>query len=449
VGDPLSQNVSLQARYIQIDVPQGRLAKGDDMADDNDKAREIIMPEAVLPVSKGLLAGAQHVIAMFGATALAPILMGFDPNVCLLASGVATILFFLIVGGKIPSYLGSSFSFIAVVIAVTGYTGQGINPNISVALGGIIGAGVLYAIIGLLVIIFGYSWIRTLMPDVLTGSIVAVIGLNLAPVAVSSISGSEFDVWCGVLAIVAVCVASVYAPGFLGRLPIFIGGGVSYLIYYIYCNVFELGGTPIDFSRFHESPWLGVPNFTAPTFELSAILSIAPVAFILVAENLGHVKAVSASISRNLDDYLGRAFVGDGVATVLSGCVGGTGVTTYAENIGVMGVTRNYSSATFVIAGCFAIVFGFSPAFGALLLTIPAPILGGLSFVLFGLITATAGRIWVDANVDFTLPRNLLTVGVTLVIGSGNLSLQVWNFSIGGIATAMIASLILYHSLRK
>ena len=414
------------------------------------KKSDIIYPEDNLPFVSNLIAGLQHVIAMFGATVLGPLLMGFNPNVAIFFSGVATLVFFFAVRGRIPSYLGSSFSFIAAVIAATAYSGSGVNPKIAVALGGIIVAGAIYAAIGLVVILVGFKWIERLMPPVLTGAIVAIIGLNLAPVAVHQINGSMFNELFGLFTICAVALSAVYLRGFAARLPILIGGGFSYLVYFLFCNIGQMG-KEIDFSGVASAAWFGLPQFTAPVFDLTAIFLIAPVAIILVAENLGHIRAVGAMTGRDLDPYLGRAFMGDGFATIISGCFGGTGVTTYAENMGVMAITKNFSSRTFVVAALFAIFFGLSPKFGAAIQTIPLPVLGGLSFVVFGLITATAGRIWVENKVDFTIPKNLITVGVAIVIGAGDLGLKFGNFAFGGIAVATFCSLILYHilSLRK
>jgi putative pyrimidine permease RutG len=386
------------------------------------KTEGTIMPEERLPPAQTFIVGVQHVVAMFGATVLAPILMGFDPNVSILFSGVATLIFFLIVGGRVPSYLGSSFSFIAVVIAATGYAGQGPNPNIGVALGGIIAAGAVYTAIGIVVALAGHRWVERVMPPVVTGAIVAVIGLNLAPIAVKGVSGSAFDSWMGLLTVVAVGVVAVYAPGLWRRLPILVGGAVAYLVYLVLANGFGLG-KPIDFGGLATAAWFGRPNFAAPVFEAGAMALIAPVAIILVAENLGHIKAIGAMTGRDLDPYLGRAFIGDGVATMVSGAAGGTGVTTYAENMGVMAVTRIYSSLIFLVAAAIAILLGFSPKFGALILTIPGPVIGGLSIVVFGLIAATAGRIWVENGVDFAQARNLIVVGVALVLGAGDLAL--------------------------
>lgn len=407
-----------------------------------------VAPDERLPWGQTVALGVQHVFAMFGATVLAPVLMGFDPNVAILFSGVGTLIFFLVVGGRVPSYLGSSFAYIAVVIAATGYAGQGPNPNIGLALGGIMASGVLYAAIALVVMFAGYGWIERLMPPVVTGAVVAVIGLNLAPVAIRQMSGSGSDVGIGVLTILAVGAVAVYAPGTLRRLPILLGGLIGYLAYLALAN--GLGrGSALDFSPVAAAAWVGGPRFASPEFSAEAMTLIAPVAIVLVAENLGHVKAVAAMTGRNLDRYLGRAFLGDALATVVAASRGGTGVTTYAENIGVMAVTRVYSTLLFIVAALFAIGLGFSPKFGALVLTIPPAVLGGISTVLFGLIAATGGRIWVENRVDFSSARNLVTAGVTLVLGAGDFSVKLGGFSLGGIGTATFGAIILYQLLRE
>jgi uracil-xanthine permease len=407
----------------------------------------VIAPDERLPLPQTLALGLQHVVAMFGSTVLAPLLMGFDPNVAILFSGIGTLIFFVLVGGRVPSYLGSSFAFIAVVIAATGYSGSGPNPDLGVALTGIIAAGTLYAIIGLIVMAAGYRFIDRLMPPVVTGSIVAVIGLNLAPIAVKGISGSPFDAWMGIATIVLVGLVAVRAPGLARRLPILLGGIAGYLLYALFTNVLGMG-KPIDFAGVANAAWLGVPNFTAPVWNANAIALIAPVAVVLVAENLGHIKAVAAMTGRDLDRYLGRAFVGDGLATMVAGSGGGTGVTTYAENIGVMAVTKVYGTLLFVVAALFAILLGFSPKFGALISTIPGPVLGGLSIVVFGLITATGGRIFVQNRVDISRPRNQVKAGVTLTIGAGDLALKLGGFTLGGIGTATFGAIILYQLFR-
>jgi uracil-xanthine permease len=422
------------------------------------KREGIIGPDERLPWPQTIALGVQHIFAMFGATVLAPILMGFDPNTAILFSGVGTLLFFVVVGGRIPSYLGSSFSFITVVIAASAYAGAGPNPNLAVALGGIVAAGAVYAVIGLIVMRIGYAWVEFLMPPVVTGAVVMVIGLNLAHIAVGDIgalpswaAGAKYDAFAagmGLFTVLAVAFVTVYAPGLLRRLPILVGGIVGYLVYLVLANGLGMTTAVIDFKALGDAAWIGMPNLTAPRFESNAIFLIAPIAIVLVAENLGHVKAVAAMTGRNLDPYLGRAFLGDGLATMLAGAGGGTGVTTYAENIGVMAVTRIYSSLVFVIAGVVAVVMGFSPKFGALIGTIPTPVIGGLAIVLFGLIAVTGGRIWVQNKVDFSESRNLVTAGVALTLGAGDLTLNAGDFSLGGIGTATFAAIIVYQLLR-
>ncbi len=412
------------------------------------KREGIIAPDERLPWGQTIFVGLQHVLAMFGSTILAPIIMGFNPNTAIFFSGIGTLLFFVIVGGRVPSYLGSSFSFIALVIAASGYSGKGLNPHIDVALGGIIAAGVVYAIIGAIVIFVGYKWIEYLMPPAVTGVVVAVIGLNLAPVAIADVGTSQFDTVMALITILAVALVAVYAPGPLRRLPILLGGIIGYLIYLLFANGFGLGKV-INFTNLSNAAWIGLPSFTAPTFQPNAMALIAPVAIILVAENLGHVKAVSAITGRNLDKYLGRAFLGDGLATIIAGFGGGTGVTTYAENIGVMAVSRIYSTLIFIVAAVVALLLGFSPKFGALIATIPAGVLGGLAIVLFGLIAATGGRIWVQNRVDFSSSRNLITAAVALTMGAGNFIINIGSFSLGGIGTATFSAIILYQLLRE
>jgi putative pyrimidine permease RutG len=413
-----------------------------------EKTGGVIAPDERLPWGQSILVGLQHVLAMFGSTVLGPILMGFNPNTAIFFSGIGTLVFFLVTGGNVPSYLGSSFSFIAVVIVATAYSGKGPNLHIDVALGGIIASGVVYAIIAIIVVFVGYRWIEKLMPPAVTGVIVAVIGLNLAPVAVADASKTPFDIWMALLTLLVLALIAIYAPGPLRRLPILIGGIIGYLVYLLFANGFGLG-TPIDLSPVGQAAWIGLPSFVAPSFHANAMVLIAPVAIILVAENLGHVKAVSAMTGRDLDPYLGRAFLGDAIATIISGFGGGPGVTTYAENIGTMAVSRIYSSLVFVIAAIVALLLGFCPKFGALIGTIPTGVIGGLAFALFGLIAATGGRIWVQNRVDFTKTRNLITVAVALTMGAGNFTINIGNFALGGIGTATFSAIILYQLLRE
>lgn len=406
----------------------------------------VVMPDERLPWNTAIPMGVQHLVAMSGSTILAPLLMGFDPNVAILFSGIGTLIFFLCTGGRMPSYLGSSFAFIAVVIAVSGYAGSGPNANMGPALGGIIAAGALYALIGAIVMATGTGWVERLMPPAVTGAIGAAIGLNLAPVGVQGIQGTGAHMVVALLTLLSVAVFSTYGTIATRRVSILMGIAVGYLAVLVMGNGLGLL-PPIDFSALSAAPWVGMPAFQSPTFETSAMLLVAPVALILVAENLGHIKAIGGMTGQNMDRFIGRGFIGDGIATMVSGAGGGTGVTTYVENMGVMAVTRVFSTLVFVIAALVAIMLGFSPKFGALLQTIPEPVLGGLAVAVFGLIAAAMIRLWVDNKVDFSDPRNLFTVGITLIFGSGDFSFTIGSFAIGGIGTATLAALVMYQLL--
>jgi uracil-xanthine permease len=430
----------------------GNMKKAAEPANPYSKALDgVIQPDEAPPLPQNIVLGVQHVFAMFGATVLGPLLMGFDPNTAILFSGVATLVFYVVVGGKVPSYLGSSFAFIAAVTAATGYSGSGANPQIQLALGGILVAGVIYALVGVIVQITGTKVVNWLFPPTVTGAIVGIIGLSLARVGVQQLGSDPVGAAIGLSTVTVVAVAAVYTRGFLRRIPILIGAVFGYGSYFLVANL--MGRLkPIDFSAVLASPWIGLPTFKTPVFDITAISLIAPVAIILVAENLGHVKAIGGMTRRDLDPYLGRAFIGDGLATIISAAGGGTGVTTYAENMGVMRLTRNFSSLTMVVAAIIAIMLGLSPKFGELIKTIPLPVLGGLSFVMFGIITATAGSIWQQGRdagrVDFDDMRTLIVVGVALVMGAGDLTITVGKMALGGIVTATLAAVFLYHITR-
>ena len=421
----------------RFDFPRWQLTHG-----------SIVAPDERLPAGQTLVMGVQHAVAMFGATVLMPLLMGLDPNLSVLMSGIGTLLFFLVTGGRVPSYLGSSAAFVGVVIAVTGFSGQGLNPHLSVALGGIIACGLVYTAIGLVVMKLGTRWIERLMPPVVTGAVVMAIGLNLAPIAIRSVSATPFEGWMAVLTVLCIGLVAVFTRGMIQRLLILMGLIAACLLYAVLTNVLGLG-KPIDFTLLDQAAWFGLPQMTSPTFSGQAVMLIAPVAVILVAENLGHLKAVAGMTGRNMDPYIGRAFVGDGLATMLSGSVGGSGVTTYAENIGVMAVTKVYSTLVFAAAAGIAILLGFSPKFGALIHTIPGPVIGGASIVVFGLIAVAGARVWVQHRVDLSSNGNLIMVAVTLVLGAGDFALHLGGFTLGGIGTATFGAILLNALLNR
>jgi uracil-xanthine permease len=394
---------------------------------------DVVAPDERLrmPVMLGL--GAQHILAMFGATALVPVLTGFPVTTTIFFSGIGTILFNLITRNRVPSYTGSSFAFIAPVIAAKAEGG------VPAALGGILCAGVAVFLVGLLVDRAGYRIIEFLLPPVVTGAIVALIGLNLAPVA-----KDQFEQQAGIalFTLVAILLIGVAFKGFVSRLSVFLGVAAGYAFAAI------LG--KVDWSGVESADWFGFPDFTTPTFNGRAIILIVPaVLLVLLAENAGHVKAVASMTERNLDDQIGKSFMGDGVATTIAGAFGGSGTTTYAENIGVMGFTRVYSTLAYLIAGTIAIALGLLPKFGAAISAIPIGVLGGAVTVLFGMIAVLGGRIWIEARVNFRDPVNLVTAAVALVVGAGNYVLNWGDYEFAGIALGTLAAIVIYQVLRR
>jgi uracil-xanthine permease len=396
------------------------------------RSGEVVRPEERLHWPNMMGIGVQHILAMFGATALVPVLTGFPVTTTVFFSGIGTILYAFITRNRVPSYTGSSFAFIAPVIAAKAQGG------VPAALGGILCAGVALFFVGLIVDRVGFRVIEALLPPVVTGAIVALIGLNVAPIA-----KTQFSAQAGIalVTLVTILVIGVALRGFVSRLSVFLGVAVGYAFAGI------LG--KVDWSSVHHAAWFGLPNFVHPTFNGRAILLIVPsVLLVLIAENAGHVKAVAAMTERNLDPLIGRSLMGDGVATTVSGLFGGSGTTTYAENIGVMGLTRIYSTLAYVIAGLVAISLGLLPKFGAAISAIPVGVIGGAVTVLFGMIAVLGARIWIEGRVDFRDPVNLVTAAVALTIGAGNYTLNWGDYSFAGIALGTLATIVVYQVLR-
>lgn len=360
----------------------------------------VVFPEQSLPTGRTIGLGFQHVIAMFGATVLAPVLMGFDPNLAVFFSGIGTFIFLLIVRGRIPSYLGSSFAFIGPVLAAKSHGG------VPAALGGIAAASVVYFIIGMLVKTrTGTRAIQILMPPPVTAAVVAVIGIGLAPVA----WGSASKDWTLALITLAVAIfVAVATRGFTKLIPILIAVVVGYLAAALMGKV--------DFSGVAAAAWFGLPSFVTPTISLEAVSLIVPVVVMLVAENIGHVKAVSAYMDRDLTPEIGNAFIGDAVGTFVSALGGGTGQTTYAENIGVMSITKVYSIRPLQVAAATAIFLGLVPKFGALILSIPTPVMGGISLVLFGMIAGASTKVISSATEDWGSLENFGVYGISIAV---------------------------------
>ena len=393
------------------------------------KPSSVVAPEERLSWSRTIGIGMQHVIAMFGATLLVPTLTGFPVNTTLLFSGLGTIIFLLITRNRLPSYLGSSFAFIAPLTASQ-------QHGIGAQLGGILITGIALIGVGLVVTWAGKRVIDAVMPPAVTGAIVALIGLNLAPTAVANTTTQPA---VGLVTLAAILIATACFRGMASRLSILIGVVTGWVFAAVTGNLAEDAGDTIA-----AAPWIGLPTFHTPEFHASAILVTLPVLVVLIAENVGHVKAVAEMTRRDLDDLAGPALIGDGLATTLAGGFGGSGTTTYAENIGVMAATRVYSTAAYWVAAVFAIMLAFIPKFGALIFTIPAGVLGGACLVLYGLIGMLGVRIWQDNKVDFNNPVNLTMAAVALIVGIGNLTFEIGNVTLERIALGSIGIIILY-----
>ena len=397
------------------------------------KPGAVVAPDERLSWSRTVGIGMQHVVAMFGATLLVPTLTGFPVNTTLLFSGLGTIIFLLITRNRLPSYLGSSFAFIAPLSASSQY-------GIGAQLGGVLVTGVLLIVVGVVVHVAGKRVIDAVMPPAVTGAIVALIGFNLAPTAVSNVETQPAVAGVTLPTIVLVTVAT---RGMASRLSILIGVVVGWAF------AAATGGLADDaLATIGAAPWVGLPEFHTPQFHLSAILVTLPVLVVLIAENVGHVKAVSEMTHRDLDPLQGKALIGDGIATTLAGTFGGSGTTTYAENIGVMAATKVYSTAAYWVASLFAIALAFVPKFGAVIFTIPAGVLGGACLVLYGLIGMLGVRIWQDNQVDFTNPVNLTAAAVALIVGIGNLSFTVGQVTLEGIAIGAVGIIVIYPLMR-
>jgi uracil-xanthine permease len=391
----------------------------------------VVAPDERLSWPRTLGIGAQHVVAMFGATFLVPVLTGFPPSTTLLFSGIGTLLFLVVTGNRLPSYLGSSFSVIAPVVAATASHGTGS------ALGGLVALGVALMAIGVVVHLVGTRWIDVLLPPVVTGAIVALIGFNLAPAAKANFEKGPL---VGMVTLALLVGALAFFRGLLGRLAIFLAVTLGYLL------ALALGD--VDTSAIASAAWLGLPEFQTPTFTWSVLPMFLPAVIALVAENIGHVKSVGQMTGVDTDPLTGRALAADGAATVLAGLGGGSATTTYAENIGVMAATRVYSTAAYWVAAAVAIALSLCPKVGAAISAIPAGVLGGATIVLYGLVGVLGVRIWLTNHVDFSLPVNQMTAAIALVIGIADFTWRAGDLTFTGIALGSIAALVVYHGMQ-
>ncbi|CAB4608617.1 MAG: nitrate reductase [Actinobacteria bacterium] len=396
---------------------------------------DVVAPDERLSWPRTIGIGLQHIAAMFGATFLVPILTGMSPTTTLFFSGIGTMLFLIITKNRVPSYLGSSFAFLAPIAAAKADGGMG------AALGGVVAAGVILALIGLIVRQVGMKWIEWMLPPVVTGAIVMVIGLNLAGAAKNNLAAGPL---VGIITLAAIALIAAISHGFLGRISIFVGIVIGYAV--------ALGMGDVKTDGITAAKWVALPTFTTPTFNGNAIILFLPVVLVLIAENVGHVKAVAAITGKNLDNEIGNALLADGLATTLAGAGGGSGTTTYAENIGVMAATKVYSTAAYWIAGVGAVLLSLSPKFGAVLSATPTGALGGAGVALFGMIGVLGARIWIESKVDFSNSSNLIIVASALVIGIADISWTSGDFTFNGIINATVVAIVGYrvlHSLSK
>jgi uracil-xanthine permease len=415
---------------------------------------EAVAPDERLswPLTVGI--GAQHVVAMFGATFVFPLIMGLDPNLAIMMSGVGTIIFLLIVNGRVPSYLGTSASFVGGVLAVRAQ-----SDSDAAVLGAILVSGVVLALVGVLIHFLGARTVNAVLPPAVTGAVVMLIGFNLAPV-VAGVYWPQ-DQWVGLATMVFVIICSVALRGFWARISILLGLIFGYLLSVLLDATAGpinsvLGGATeptvhdrISFSTVGDASWFGFPHLTFPSFHLNYALLVLPAVIALIAENTGHVKAVSAMTKRDLDPVLGRAIAADGIATVVATAVGGSPTTTYAENIGVMAATRVYSTAAYYVAAIVAILLGLCPKFGALVNIIPGGVLGGITVVLYGMIGLLGAKIWKENRVDFANPINLVPLAAGIIIAIGDVQLKISdNFSLSGIAFGAIVAVAGWHLAR-
>lgn len=394
--------------------------------------------ETKLSPWKILLLGIQHVFAMFGATVLVPALTGLDPAVALFTAGVGTLIFHIVTKGKVPAFLGSSFAFIAAIQTVVQ------NQGIPYAGGGIIVAGLLYLVLAGLVLIFGVERIRSFFPPLVTGPMIMVIGLTLSPTIISSnIVGADIGTigqrWVVVLAVVATMViVSIFVKGFFKLVPVLLGIIVGYIVSILFDFV--------DFSVIKEAPLFALPSFQLAKFDIKAISLIAPIAIVTFMEHIGDMTTNGAVVGKDFfqDPGLHRTLIGDGLATMFAGLLGGPSNTTYSENTGVLAVTKVYNPFILRVAAIFAIILSLSGKIGAILQSIPAPVMGGVSILLFGMIASVGLRTLAEAKIDFTHSRNLIIISLMLVMGLSGVEFDIIpGATLSGMSLAALIGVVL------
>ena len=384
----------------------------------------------------------QHLFTMFGATVLVPILVGIDPGIALVSSGLGTMVYLITTKGKIPAYLGSSFAFIAAMQMLMKSDGY---PAIAQ---GAMTTGLVYLIVSLIIKKIGSDWLDKILPPIVVGPVVMVIGLGLAANAANNAmyNNNVYDFKYIAVALITLGLTifyNMFFKGFLGLIPILLGIVSGYLV--------ALAFGIIDLTPIKEAAWFALPNFEVPFVQyepklyLNAMTTMAPIAFVTMTEHIGHLMVLNKLTKRNFfqDPGLSKTLMGDGLAQIVAGFVGGPPVTSYGENIGVLAITRVHS--VFVIGGAavFAVALGFVGKLSALILSIPGPVISGISFVLFGVIAASGLKILIDNKINFDKKKNLLIASVILVIGIGGLVFKVGTFELSSMALATVLGIVL------
>lgn len=395
------------------------------------------------------LLGLQHVLAMFGATVLVPFLTGLNPSIALLAAGGGTLLFHFCTKKIVPVFLGSSFAFIGAISLVLKQDGIGAVKA------GVISAGVIYILMSIIIMIFGVEKVKSFFPPIVVGPIIMVIGLRMSPVALSMIgyNNGTFESKGLIIAIVVVTtmvVISVLEKSFFRLVPIL----VSVMVGYALAILFGL----VDFTPIANAKWIGFSDsalkdlLTVPKFSWTSVIAIAPIAMVVFIEHIGDITTNGAVVGKNFFDEPGihRTMLGDGVATLFAGLIGGPANTTYGENTGVLAVTKVYDPAVLRIAAVYAIALSFVGKFGAVLQTIPTPVMGGISIILFGMISSVGVRTLIEANLDFAHSRNLIIASLIFVLGIAISNVVLWGtISLSGLAVAAIVGVVLNKVLPK
>lgn len=384
----------------------------------------------------------QHMFSMFGSTVLVPILVGLNPGIALFSSGVGTLMYLLITRHKIPAYMGSSFSFIVPMMALMKSTGY---PGIAQ---GTIAVGCVYLLVSLIVTMIGSDWIDHVLPPIVVGPIVMVIGLSLASTAAkdATMNGTHYDLRYFAVAMLTLLVTiafNMFCKGFLGLIPILLGIVCGYVIACLF-GIVDLA--PVAAAHWFSQPDFQVPFVTyQPHFYWGAILSMAPIAFVTMTEHMGHIMVLNELTERNYfkDPGLNHTLAGDGTASIIAGFVGGPPVTSYGENIGVLAITRVHSVYVLAGAALFAVFFSFVGKLSALIESIPGPVIGGISFLLFGVIASSGLRVMIEDQIDFNKKRNLMISSVILVIGIGNAYLKLGQYQFSGLAVAAVLGIAL------